>query len=475
MARLDLRKVKHVSRFDLAEKLGDKPLTVGRSSDNDVVLADTHVSRHHCIIEVIEGETRIRDLKSHGGTFVNGRKIEQCTLHHGDRISIGPFDLLFKDPSAAHVCNGELPLALANDDTGTHHPGDSSRSATGIKLRDLGSSAIDHDLQTRSAELEAREATLKEREASLQALKLELDQRRTSALKQDAERISALQKALDQARSELVAATDRNDELLGQALTSEQAATDLRTRLADLMRERDQACESRDQSESALDKLREHVSKLEAQIGQHATRIDELHGAVKTRQEMLDQFESRSNGQVRSLEQSLEAAHREIERLKSHETTLQEQVEALESARRALAERAEHSNRALAVLRGQVRSLDNAAQRVTAIQSQLAEIENAWVDLDQQLESAQEQDDEQLEQAAMRRQQISDELQALNDVRDAAVADLSESAQHLRAATEQQAFQITTVRPIPRAERPSSARATATAGGGGRPWWKFGR
>jgi pSer/pThr/pTyr-binding forkhead associated (FHA) protein/uncharacterized coiled-coil DUF342 family protein len=468
VARLDLRKIKHVSRLDLAEKLGDKPISIGRSSSNEVVLADTHVSRHHCIIEIIEGETRIRDLKSHGGTFVNGHKIEQATLHHGDRISVGPFDLLYKDPSTAHTTNGELPLALASEDT------DSSRSATGIRLSSPAGSIPDPDIEAKLAELETREAQLNEREASLQAQRAEIDQKRFSALKQDAERIASLQKELDRARAENVVAADRIAALLEQARSRGDNAEDLRSQLTSLSAERDEAHHARAQAAAALAELRDQVASFEAQMTEHATQIDELQTALKNRQEQLDQLQRRFAEQSRSLEQSLDHAQREIERLKTHEATLQEQVETLESARRIVADRAEQSGRALATLRGQVRSLDDAAQRVTAIQSRLAEIESAFVDLDQQMENAQDQDDEQLEQVVTNRQQISEELEALNEVRDAAVAQLSESAQHLRTMTDQQLMQIAAARPTPRME-PTSARSTATAEHPGRRWWKFGR
>ena len=93
MARLEIRKLKPVSRVEIAQK----SITIGRSSRNDVVLRDERVSREHCIIEVAEGSARARDLGSRTGTFVNNIRISEAILRHHDRISVGPFVLVFRD------------------------------------------------------------------------------------------------------------------------------------------------------------------------------------------------------------------------------------------------------------------------------------------------------------------------------------------------------------------------------------------
>lgn len=75
----------------------DKPLlTLGRSLDNDVVLDDRRVSRHHAHIKRRYGKYCLYDLGSVNGTFVNGQRIDECVLRQGDLISLGGIELVFR-------------------------------------------------------------------------------------------------------------------------------------------------------------------------------------------------------------------------------------------------------------------------------------------------------------------------------------------------------------------------------------------
>lgn len=64
--------------------------TMGRSSDNDVVVEDLYVSRRHCAILVHhDGACVLHDTASKNGTFLNGSKIAGPTpLRPGDEIRI---------------------------------------------------------------------------------------------------------------------------------------------------------------------------------------------------------------------------------------------------------------------------------------------------------------------------------------------------------------------------------------------------
>ncbi|MEE9212285.1 MAG: ATPase, T2SS/T4P/T4SS family [Phycisphaeraceae bacterium] len=78
--------------------LKEQPVTIGRHSDNVVVLADTLASRRHCVIERCEDGYRVRDLGSRNGTLVNGDRITTTTLSSGDTITIGNTEIQFMVP-----------------------------------------------------------------------------------------------------------------------------------------------------------------------------------------------------------------------------------------------------------------------------------------------------------------------------------------------------------------------------------------
>lgn len=74
------------------------PFTIGRNSNNRLVLKDAFVSKKHCEIIEDEGCFFLKDLDSSNGTIYNGEKLEDIVkLKDGDKISIGNVSFLFVD------------------------------------------------------------------------------------------------------------------------------------------------------------------------------------------------------------------------------------------------------------------------------------------------------------------------------------------------------------------------------------------
>ena len=68
----------------------DKPLfTIGRRSETDLRLAGADISRVHAEIAIESSTCIIRDKQSRFGTFVNGEKIAERVLAHGDQLRLG--------------------------------------------------------------------------------------------------------------------------------------------------------------------------------------------------------------------------------------------------------------------------------------------------------------------------------------------------------------------------------------------------
>jgi pSer/pThr/pTyr-binding forkhead associated (FHA) protein len=75
--------------------LSDGRLTIGRAADNDVVLPDTGVSKHHAYIERGDNGYVIVDNGSANGVFVNGYKVKSHTLKYWDEIQVFNHQLKF--------------------------------------------------------------------------------------------------------------------------------------------------------------------------------------------------------------------------------------------------------------------------------------------------------------------------------------------------------------------------------------------
>jgi len=70
-------------------------VTIGRSTDNDIVIQDVLASRHHAFLTQTPLGTEIRDAHSVNGTFVNGVRVGSAVLTEGDVVTIGNVDLVF--------------------------------------------------------------------------------------------------------------------------------------------------------------------------------------------------------------------------------------------------------------------------------------------------------------------------------------------------------------------------------------------
>jgi pSer/pThr/pTyr-binding forkhead associated (FHA) protein/subtilisin family serine protease len=71
-------------------------LTLGRSHDSDLVVADDRASRHHARVDLREGVWVLTDVGSANGTFVNGERIQARALRPGDEIRIGDTHVTFR-------------------------------------------------------------------------------------------------------------------------------------------------------------------------------------------------------------------------------------------------------------------------------------------------------------------------------------------------------------------------------------------
>lgn len=78
--------------------------TIGRHSENDIQLDDPTVSGNHAIVSLrpspyLEGhlEAVIKDSGSTNGTKVNGIRVIEHILKHGDVIVVGGHELIYEE------------------------------------------------------------------------------------------------------------------------------------------------------------------------------------------------------------------------------------------------------------------------------------------------------------------------------------------------------------------------------------------
>lgn len=85
-----LRTVTLDGQLQYIEVSACESLAVGRSSRCDLAIPDPSLSRFHAYFSLrADGAVEIQDSGSTNGTFLNGRRISQAVLSHGDCLALG--------------------------------------------------------------------------------------------------------------------------------------------------------------------------------------------------------------------------------------------------------------------------------------------------------------------------------------------------------------------------------------------------
>ena len=78
-------------------ELGENEVVIGRIPECDIQLMVENVSRKHARIIYFNEEYKIEDMGSTNGIYVNGIKVEKCSLRDQDLLEIGGVKILFSE------------------------------------------------------------------------------------------------------------------------------------------------------------------------------------------------------------------------------------------------------------------------------------------------------------------------------------------------------------------------------------------
>ena len=83
----------NVGGQDVSWPLAGGRVSVGRGLDNNIVLDDASVSRHHAELTREGGRLQVRDLGSRNGTWVNAARVTVSAVGAGDELAFGAVQL----------------------------------------------------------------------------------------------------------------------------------------------------------------------------------------------------------------------------------------------------------------------------------------------------------------------------------------------------------------------------------------------
>lgn len=87
--------IRQVDGAEVVFTLG-KRTTIGRTSDNDIHLDTTFISRHHAVLLSNPEQCVVEDLNSTNGVMVNGRPVNRQALRDGDTLTIGKTEFRYQ-------------------------------------------------------------------------------------------------------------------------------------------------------------------------------------------------------------------------------------------------------------------------------------------------------------------------------------------------------------------------------------------
>jgi len=423
-------------------------LTVGRWEDNDVVIDDERVSKHHAeLVRNADGSIQLFDSNSTAGTFVNGERVRSQTIRHGDTLAFGPLTAVLD--LADHATNGSTPAPmLAGDKTQAvsfEQPVKADKIAT--PRRNKGSradSSPDSVLLAQQAELQETTARLELEKARLQSeldtLQQELrdwqkqsaaehamHQARVESLRDEEERLAPVKAAVHEAeaahaewlKSLQALATQREEQVAAlQRLVQDGSAA--RHELDGLATHRDQALAHLQQiraesvhDETVLDNLRRQIAELETR-SQESREIAEVRAdQLKAAEKKLEQL-SQQRGQIEAHIQELSGAEEKLAQAQAHCRAAETQHAALTAAIAVLGVEQQRSASAVADLEARIATLQQSHQQATmanaaalaARQSTAESLRNVQNEL-----AAREQD------LAARKTALAGETQRLEEIR----------------------------------------------------------
>lgn len=100
-------------KLELCVPIADAGAGIGRDAGNPVQLSSPEVSKQHAFLQRTPAGWCIRDLGSRNGLLVNGKRVRETSVQDGDRLTIGPYVVVFELGDASRPANPLLRIDLS--------------------------------------------------------------------------------------------------------------------------------------------------------------------------------------------------------------------------------------------------------------------------------------------------------------------------------------------------------------------------
>lgn len=131
--------------------LEDAPISVGRLPENAIQVPDEGLSRHHAVVEPYGDGWRVRDLGSRNGTKLNGARVAEGRLRHGDVVRLGSVEIRFIEPNDPGAVKRQTPDYAAIAETARRKTYDSK--TLDVDLAEVVASSVQTGYEKRLREI----------------------------------------------------------------------------------------------------------------------------------------------------------------------------------------------------------------------------------------------------------------------------------------------------------------------------------
>jgi len=119
------------------ELLPNQSYRIGSKPDNDIVIDQKDVSRHHAVLRVHEGSFHITDLDSKNGTFINGARTVSDTFNAGDMVHLSSARLVIVEVTDGAYPLGPEVIAPVDDRSGSEDTESTQKFRSEASMEDV--------------------------------------------------------------------------------------------------------------------------------------------------------------------------------------------------------------------------------------------------------------------------------------------------------------------------------------------------
>ncbi len=138
--------------------LTNETTTIGRKPSNDIHIDNLSVSGNHAQVITILEDSFLEDLGSTNGTYVNGKLIKKHALEHGDKITLGKYQITYEKSAGDSDQDFEQTMIIRPGEAGM--PEEAGSQEIDKSVQKISAAIASENVSTNTSKTEDKTACL---------------------------------------------------------------------------------------------------------------------------------------------------------------------------------------------------------------------------------------------------------------------------------------------------------------------------